>query len=268
MIYHGARHDLEKLITTHLFVISPNNSGSTFVKNVLATCPTTWNLRREGQHAFGFPGPNPVKLKFPYLWASEPHYLDVLADPAAFDWAAAQKTWYFQAFSASPDACVFVEKSPPFLLQVAGLSQHFAHAKFLFMTRNPYAVAEGIIRATGSFYPSRQLALEKAAVHLIKCFQVQRENIDQFSDRGLFFTYETLCENPARLEKEILALVPDLGNLTLQQKIAVKGNYDEPLRDMNADQIARLAPAEIDFLNTAFADHRELLQSFGYDLMG
>lgn len=148
--FPGAQHDLEALITTHLFVISPNNSGSTFMKNVLATCPGTWNLRREGQNTFGFRGSNPAKLDLPYAWASEPHFVHELSDPTAFDWAATRKAWYFQSRSSRADARVFVEKSPPFLLHVGSLHRHFKNAKFLFMVRNPYATAEGVARGVGS----------------------------------------------------------------------------------------------------------------------
>ena len=56
---YGALHDVERAVGTHLFGIAPNNSGSTFLKEALATCRATWNLSREGQHVLGFAGPIP-----------------------------------------------------------------------------------------------------------------------------------------------------------------------------------------------------------------
>ena len=43
-VHFGAGCDLESRITTNLFIICANNSGSTFLKNALATSRRTWNL--------------------------------------------------------------------------------------------------------------------------------------------------------------------------------------------------------------------------------
>ena len=48
-VFYSALHDLERIITTHLFVICPTNSGSTFLRNALATSRRTWNLQNEGR---------------------------------------------------------------------------------------------------------------------------------------------------------------------------------------------------------------------------
>ena len=47
-VFLGALHDLERVVVTHLFVICPNNSGSTFPRKALATSRRTWNLPWEG----------------------------------------------------------------------------------------------------------------------------------------------------------------------------------------------------------------------------
>lgn len=39
--FYGVVHDLERITTTHLFVICPNNSGLTFLRNALATSRRT-----------------------------------------------------------------------------------------------------------------------------------------------------------------------------------------------------------------------------------
>ena len=54
---YGAFCDVAGAVGTHLFGIAPNNSGSTFLKEALATCRATWNLQREGQRMLGFAGP-------------------------------------------------------------------------------------------------------------------------------------------------------------------------------------------------------------------
>ena len=62
-LFYGAKYDLENLIETHLFIICANNSGTTFLRNALATSKHTWNLTREGQHTYGFAGPSSIGLK-------------------------------------------------------------------------------------------------------------------------------------------------------------------------------------------------------------
>ena len=54
---HGAGRDLRPLISTHLFAITLNHSGSTFIRKALATARNTWNLPREGVRVLGYAGP-------------------------------------------------------------------------------------------------------------------------------------------------------------------------------------------------------------------
>lgn len=262
--YAGAKHDLNALVQTHLFVISPNNSGSTFLKNVMAHSARTWNLDREGQYTFGFEGPTPTGLGLPLLWASDPDIFSALRKPGAYDWEINRQAWYFQATSRSPDASVFVEKSPPFVLHVDQLATHFRNAKFIFMVRNPFAVAEGILRRYEKKFPSRQLALEQIAQHLLKCLQLQQENIERFGSQNLWFTYEQMCADPDGIAARIRNFIPELDDLRLDHRVAVKRMYDEPLRDMNADQIARLSEEDLAQLSELFSPHQDLFDSFGY----
>ena len=270
--HYGAGRDLERLITTHLFIICPNNSGSTFLKKVLATCRATWNLRREGHWVPGYRGPIPGANVLPggaRLWAATQASIDRVTDTGAYDWPQTRRAWYFQAFAREPDASVFVTKSPAHLLVVNELARHFSHPRFLFMVRNPYAVCEGIYRykVRHRRHPAPALA-ETAARHVIGCLDRQRENVQTYGDRGIFFTYEEMCAEPERVAWRIRSVVPELGDLNLRQRIAIRGRYDEMLTNMNARQIARLEPWQISAFNRVFRPHRALLGDFGYELMG
>ena len=275
----GAGRDLEARVRTHLFCISPNHSGSTFLQLALATCRGTWNLHLEGEQTLGFVGPRPLLLsglprpnKF---WALHPRHLERLADPGLYNWPRTRKAWYFQAYARSPDASVFVVKSPRNLFQLDMLVQHFRNAKFLFMVRNPYAAAEGVCRSYRSKFPEgvppagqRRVSLEGwAATHLANCLAQQRRNLQGFADRGAFFTYEAMCAQPERVAQAIKQLVPELDELNLRQRLPVKRLYNEMLTDMNARQLARLDPEQIAAMNAVFRPRRELLEHFGYDLM-
>ena len=276
-VVHGALHDLERTVTTHLFVICPTNSGSTFLRNALATSRRTWNLLSEGRSVFGVVWPtsmNDSRLTGgSRLWAARKRWLDVLRDPAHYDWPRTRAAWYFQAYARDPLAPVFVEKSPPSLLIVEDLARHFRNTKFLFMVRNPYAVCEGICRVRRRRPWGLSTALEGetletvAARHVATCLEVQRRNVEAYGDRGVFFTYEAMCREPERVARKIRDLVPELDDLNLRQRLWVRSDYHEMLTDMNARQIARLDAGQIQAINLEFQKHRAILHYFGYDVV-
>ena len=268
----GPQHDLTRLIGTHLFIIGPNNSGTTFLQRALATSQHTWNLNREGQHTFGFSGPSSRALKVGLLWSTRPEWVQAFRDESNFNWAKSLSTWYFQAAALRSDATVFVEKSPPFMLCVDQLLRNFVNPKFLFLVRNPYAVAESIARRESKrphrgFPGSREELLTLAAQHITNCFQFQQENLQRYADYGTTFTYEEMCEEPEKIEHQIATLVPEIDDLKLNQSLAVKGLYHEPLRNMNQQQIDRLSTKDLAILNRIFATKKDLLSHFGYDLL-
>ena len=270
----GCRHPVAERVGTHLFGIAPNNSGSTFLKEAMATSQATWNLDREGQMMLGYVGPN---ILWPHpatlLWASEGRWIDLLTDPRRYDWPRTRKAWYFQSVARSPEASVFYTKTPSHLLVVDELASHFHNAKFLFMVRNPYATCEGICRVyRGEPIPGRPSPrvpnlLEAAAVHAVTCLVWQRRNLEAHGERGVFFTYETMCAEPERVAREVRALAPELDDLDLRRRLPVKGQYHEVLNDMNARHIARLSAEELAAFNRVFRRHEDVLAHFGYRIM-
>ena len=276
----GAGRDLARLIGTHLFVVCPNNSGSSFLAAALETCRATWRLPKEGQMIRGFAGPVTTRAYgrerwFPgLLWASEPRWLDLFTDPRHYDWPHTRKAWYFHARAHVPDATVFVTKSPPHVLHVEPLVRHFPNATFLFMVRNPYAVCEGICRryrtrlgARLRQFVTQGKSLPAAAVtHVANCLAWQRRNVEAYRDRSVFFTYEEMCAEPVTVARKIEMLVPELDDLILHRRLAVK-EYDEMLTDMNARQLANLAAADVAAFTRVFREHRDTLDFFGYALL-
>ena len=277
----GAGLDLADRIETHLFVVCPNNSGSSFLTAALETCRAAWRLPREGQMIRGFAGPAPWQPQrrerwFPgLLWASEPRWIDLFSDPRRYDWPRTRRAWYWYARAHHPHASVFVTKSTHHVLHVEQLVRHFRNARFVFMVRNPYAVCEGICRCYRTRLPARfhrQLAAPgrslpaAAAAHVAHCLAWQRRNVETYRDRGVFFTYEEMCADPAAVARKIRALVPELDDLDLRRRIAVK-EYDEMLTDMNGRQLANLDAEDVAAFNRVFREHRDTLGWFGYGLM-
>ena len=270
---------MERAIRAHLFVVSPNNSGSTFLSRALATCRQAWSLPDESRRVHGFAGPAPTAdgplrgaVK---IWAAEPRWLDVLADAGAYDWARIRKAWYFQARAGDPRASVLVAKAPQDLCIVDDVARNFRNPRFVFTVRNPYAVCEGICRylrrrvRRGWPVDVRGEPLEAvAARHVAACFALQRRNVEAQRGRGIFFTYETMCAEPERVARDVRALAPELDDLNLRQRLWVKrGRYHEMLTDMNARQIARLDDAQLAAFNRVFRRHEALLDWFGYRIV-
>ena len=277
----AANRDLARLLDAHLFVICPNDSGSSFLLRALEACRLVWRLPREGIQMHGYAGPLPTRPQGPdgfrpgLLWAAEPRWIDLFSDPRHYDWPRTRKAWHFHAFAADERASVFVTKSPPHVLCVEQLARHFDHARFLFMVRNPYAVAEGICRYyRHSFPPPYRRQFEAcgtslptaAATHAATCLAWQRRNVEAWRAHSVFFTYERMCAAPAAVAEEIRTLVPQLADLNLRRRIKVKG-YDEPLTDMNARHFARIQADDLAAFNRVFRDHEDALAYFGYALM-
>ena len=277
----GANRDLARLVTSHLFVVCPNNSGSSFLAAALETCRAVWRLPREGHRIRGFAGPVPWRMRRPeapppdLLWAARQEWIDRFSDPRRHDWPLTRKAWYFHSRARDPDACVFVVKSPPHLLHVAQLQRHFPNARFVFMVRNPYAVCEGICRRyrtrlvhlhrSGFGRPARDLETA-AARHVAACLAWQRHNVGRYRDSGVFFTYEAMCAAPSDVAHRIRRLVPELADLDLRQRLVAK-DYHEMLTDMNDRQIANLGNDQIAAFNRVFRERRELLRHFGYGII-
>ena len=101
----AANRDLARLIEVHLFVICPNDSGSSFLAGALEASRAVWCLPREGQKMHGYAGPLPWRPHGPdqwlpgLLWAAEQRWIDLFSDPREHDWPRTRKAWYFQAFA-------------------------------------------------------------------------------------------------------------------------------------------------------------------------
>lgn len=252
-------------ISHHLFVIAPNNSGSTFLRKALGRAGGAWTLAREGQHVPGFRGPSSRDTGTRLLWASDPDRVAMFSNALAYDWPRTRRAWHLQALPSSADAATLVVSSPPFLLCVEQLLAHFDNARFLFLVRDPYAMLEGICRRpVPGVSALGEDPRQAAARHIVASFQHQARNIEAHGPTGIAFTYEQMCADPVGTGLRIDRLVPALGGADLTGRVPVKGMYNECLRDMNDEQIARLTPQDFAVANAIFDGHWELLAQFGY----
>ena len=254
-------------IATHLFVLSPNNSGSTFIAEALGRCSNAWSLRGEGQFVGDFNGPRPYTLGRGLIWAARPMWIEELRRWPEKNWDGLGKAWLGRARSRNPNASVFVERSPPHRPFAEELRTRCSGARFIISVRDPMAAAEGILRARSRSTKtplSRHAMCTAAASHLVNCLRIQRENAVFLGDDAVVTTYERICADPAAFNSSVRALVPELDDFDIDRRIRVKRTYNERLRNMNADQIARLDPETHNVLMAVFTEHADILAHWGY----
>ena len=272
-------------IKTHVFVICPNNSGSTLMANLLRLSDNCWSLEREGQHSFGYHGPVAGKMlraidavdrvdirMEPLSWAALPESARRIKQPERYDWEQNRKAWYMTATSPNPEtANVFVDKTPSYVLIADQLAKVFEDFRPIFMVRNPYAAVQGIARRESNrkYLNDKSVNLtEWGARHIAACLEQQRQNIDAFGDRGLFVTYEELCDDPHAVGQRLREFVPELGELDMRAETQIKERAPAVPVNMNQPQIEALTEAQIDTISSVFDAHTDLLDHFGYPLIG
>lgn len=246
-------------VETNLFLLIPNNSGSTFLAKAIAACRQVASLPREGQYVPGFQGPTPIQQGVGAVWTEK----EVLfTDEANYDWRGTRKIWAFHARGREGEPSrLFVEKSPPNVLRAAMLERHFPRSRFLLMVRNPYAMAEGVMRQNPAAGPA------VAARHVLRCLHWQAINHKRWPSAPLL-SYESLCADPEAAAARLRDWLPALADLDLSRPVAVKRRYHESARDMNDEQIDRLDTATLAELNRVFRTGEDLLAQFNYRLMG
>ncbi len=263
--YFGSSYILPKLIKRHLFISESNNSATTYIKNLLETSSSTWNLKREGQATEGFDGPKTRGHDYHLIWAAKDKWLNNFRNPCSFNWDKTKIAWYRQAYANNFEATVFVEKSPSSLAYRQQLEDNFLNPSFIYILRNPHAIAEGIHRNLQ--YPSSiEERFQLIAKHISQCFHLVSTNLHNSRDNTLLIEYELFCENPGLYLDQITTLFPEINDLNIDQPIAVKGKYYDVLHNMNGNQLERLSSDQINYLNKEFIKHRQLFEKFGYQL--
>lgn len=248
----------------HLFILAPNNSGSTLLRKLIERSKYSWRLPCEGQHVQGYVGPSSRSTGTRLLWASRRRWIKQFLEPVQYNWLATQQAWQKAAIAGDRDAKTLVVSSPPFLLLMNELRKHFVKPRFLIMVRDPYAAIEGIYRRRKQQPVPESLCYAAAANHVMRCFQWQRKNIEQNGGDTLFFTYEELCANPVEIASSIRKLTPTLVDLDFGLPVSVKGNEPECIKNKNQEQVARIGREGFQQINAVLQQHRDLMSYFNY----
>ncbi|WP_330960631.1 sulfotransferase [Photobacterium sp. 53610] len=244
--------------SSHLFILSPNNSGSSLMSAALSDCQNAITLPGEGHYIAGFAGPNPNRDNSHFVW-SQFNTLNKLQCSKAYDWPAIRNLWSGVATPQSGTASIFVEKSPCNIARMAMLAEEFDDAKFLFLIRNPYAMFESVVRARRDLPEVESLA----AQHVLWCFRQQEANLQQCESPHLLIRYEDVCDSPEATAQTIRKFIPAFEDIDFIPPRWVKGQKSA-LDNRNATQIARLTDNERAVAEAFFQPNAELFARFGY----
>lgn len=237
-----------------LFIATPPYSGSTALVQVLNTSPYAMLLRSNGEGQWLVPS----------LCEGDRWDLD-----KPVDWNAVQQTWgktIAQVNQLVGTIQVVLEKSPPNLVRLEALMQHFPNSVSFGFMRNPYAnCASRLYR----HHQPDQLAGDDRRRTLTALAAQWIFRADQLRDRIttlslLHFTYEQFCADPGQYVAQVQAICPSLRAVDVTAAVQVKDYPPQSIVDQNPRQIARLLPQDLDIIAEALSTRMDLLHFFGY----
>jgi len=231
-------------MSSYLFVLCPPYSGSTLLWKLLSTSANVSALPGEGQF---LPELKSVMREKPWV------------DDHVLPWTEIKRVWESYWDMTKP---VLLEKSPPNIIRTQEILAHFQPVKFVVMVRNPYAQGEGLMRRNN-------FTARKAANFAMKCLRTQLDNARNLPD-SLTFTYEALVQDPARACQKLAAFMPELGAMQHDGSFevhSIDGTLNRPITDLNTRKIAAMPAETIALMTEVFAQHRETLAAWGYELL-
>lgn len=198
----------------------------------------------------------------------------------AVDYRRVRAVWLEKALRLGPPPLTIFEKSPPNLVRMErlmGLFSDDAPVDMLMMTRDPVAVCASWAKR----YPPEVLAhtwmtpedaprLADEATYYRTLGALCGERMGYLAElhpkARLCLRYEDITEKTADCVAALRAAVPALGEIDPGQMVSVKDYAPQPLRNMNAEQRARLTDRQLGWVLEGLAPHEASIRHFSYDL--
>ena len=260
---------------THIFVATGNNSGSTFILNLLSLCKNAVTFPKEphkdgyiimeGQHADKHGMPNFELRGNGLVWTEN---IDQVAGDKHYNWETIRSAWedlWRRHQSYNSRDRIFIEKSPQNVGRVHLLEEEFENAWFLAQVRNPYVVAEGIRRRMAA----SEYDIRRTGRHSIKLLELCKTNLED-CNQVLAWRYEDLFAKPHIIEDMISGSIFGLEDFSLTKVIPSKlmdGYEQSVLTDQNPKQLENLSEKDIRILNEVFDEYSNTMMFFNYERM-
>lgn len=248
----------------HLFLLVPNDSGSTWLQNAISLCRNcvSFQVGLDGKgvmastHSYPDQEINKLFSEKKEMWS----------DPSGYGWELIKIMWH-KAWSENPHYStaaprIYLEKTPQAIYASDMYTKHFDNVRFIISIRDPYATVEGMYRTIGN------VSLERCARHWIECAKRQLYNLQTYRDISLYFTYEDLVGSPLLVASQIRHFIPALDDIDLGCK-AVSHSIDgglgaRVLMDYNQRQIENLSKEDRETITKVVFEDPDIPGSFGY----
>ena len=242
-----------------LFLVGCYNSGTTLLAKLLAQHPEISAIPTEG-HFITNQFIKDYDVGLPRMWVGGEHLFRLTEADRGPDAERIKKEWGIRLDTSRP---VFLEKSPPNMARTRWLQAHFAPAKFVAIVRDGYAVAEGIRRKADPKHLPDSWTIEQCAHQWARSNQLLLEDAPCL-EHLLWVSYEELTRDPQQTLDRIVefAGLPPFPRMDAARSVSVH-ERDEPLRNMNAESIESLSPADLETITRVAGD---MLQHFRYPL--
>lgn len=238
----------------YLFILSPNNSGSTLLHNLIATSPNVAHLNYQEGQIVGWHGPLPSKKGAGRVFTE---IEDLLSDSTQYDWGKIKKNWNAAWNKNNNGSLIRLEKSPPNICRGSILEQEFENSYFIIMPRNPYAQIQSITKYL------QGVNLKRIAKHALRCLQICK-NLTSLKN-SIFFKYEDLCDDSRHISSDIINFMPELKYLDVDKKFKIHDGEKSKIVNMNENHIDKLQPYQLDIINSVLENDKETLSYWGYD---
>lgn len=254
-----------KIPNKWIFILGCYNSGTTLLQRLLALHPSIRTLPKEGVRFTG-EFRRPEDIGWTRMWNECLHYMfqDLQNGPKEANQIV--KDWSPWWEGTGP---VFIEKSITNILRAEWLQQHFPNSYFVGITRDGYAVSEGITRRArpkgqakrkiGEYYP-----IEMAANEWVVANQLLLDYRNTLQ-RYTVISYEELLSTPNEYLKYLFEFL-DLEQPTItytENSLFINGTRHE-LWDGNKYSISRLSNAQLEKISSIIAP---MQQKLGYPLL-
>lgn len=240
-----------------LFALTPPYGGSTVLAKILNTAPNSMILQKRAEGQWLVPG-----MCEPDRWEPQKH----------IDWESVHATWlakYELIHYHVETINLVIEKSPPNLVRVRQLREHFPNSCFFAFNRNPYAHCSSFLHRE---YSERRRSSDRrgdTVRRLANDWLVRSRYLrDAVLEFGIqHFTYERFCEDPSDCVARLVAVCPELSGVDVHASVLVKDYGQQGLVDQNPKNIAQLTPDDIVGISSVLRTDEDLVKFFGYGIL-
>lgn len=171
----------------HLFILSPNRSGSTLLSSILSKKDDVTFLYTEGMHHPFWNGPTQKDFQKPGLFTLDEK---LISDESNYDWDKIKEAWYKTWDIKKP---IKHQKTPSDLCRIKMMEKVFENVNWIALIRDAYQNAISIkeLRPSCSF--------EEINKHLLRCYEILLENMNNKNVTS-FVTYENICKKYGLIE--------------------------------------------------------------------